>query len=76
VRVHAAAALANFADPRLVPYLVAVLSEADAELVTAAVRALGTIGAAAAEPNLLSLLGDPRPAVRRAAADALGQLPL
>jgi HEAT repeat protein len=74
--VHAAEALANFADSRLVPYLVAVLAAADAELVISAVRTLGTLGAATAEPHLLPLLSDHRPAVRRAAAEALGQLQL
>jgi HEAT repeat protein len=72
--VHAAEALANFSDPRLVPYLIAVLDEADTELLISAIRTLGALGTATAEPALLPLLSDSRPAVRRAAAEALGEL--
>ena len=76
VRVHTAEALGNFSDRRLIPYLAAVLSADDAELVVSAISSLGAIGAAEAEPHLLPLLRDSRSAIRQAAAEALGRLHL
>jgi HEAT repeat protein len=74
VRVHAAEALGYFSDRRLVPYLAAVLVEGEANLVIGAIRSLAAIGAPDAEKSLLPLLDDPRPAVRREAARAIGEL--
>ena len=58
------------------PYLAALLKDQDGELVKSALQALGAIGAPEGESHLLDMLGDPRPAVRREAARALGQLEL
>jgi HEAT repeat protein len=74
VRVHAAEALGNFQDRRLVPFLTALLQEQDMELVKSAVRSLGKIGDPEAESELLLLLQDSRPALRLEAVVALGQL--
>jgi HEAT repeat protein len=74
VRVHAANALGNFRDRRLVPCLAAVLDSEDEELVRSATESLGRIGAVEAEDVLLGLLRDHRPGVRQAAARALGSL--
>jgi HEAT repeat protein len=76
VRVHTAEALGNFSDRRLVPYLGALVTAKDAELVLGAVRSLGAIGAPEAEKYLIPLVKDPRPAVRREAVGALGILSL
>jgi HEAT repeat protein len=76
VRVHVAEALGRFADRRLVPYLAAVLKSQDAELVVEAVRSLAAIGAGEAWEKLAPLLRDPRPAVRRAVAEAAAELEL
>ncbi|MCK7497841.1 MAG: HEAT repeat domain-containing protein [Comamonadaceae bacterium] len=44
VRVHTAEALGHFDDPRLVPYLAAMLQDADEQLVISAARSLGALG--------------------------------
>jgi HEAT repeat protein len=56
-----------------VPQLVAALAASEAPVRAAAVHALGVLGAGggAAESALRTALGDPDPAVRRAAAEAL-----
>ena len=74
VRVHAAEALGNFSDRRLTPYLTALLHDPDEELVKSAVRSLAAIADPVAEPDLLALLKGHRPALRCAAAAALGSL--
>ena len=74
VQVHVADALGQFADPRLVPYLGAVLKSKDDALVCSAAKAIRTIGVATGEPLLLPLLKDSRPRVREAAVEALGLL--
>jgi HEAT repeat protein len=76
VRVHTAEALGRFADPRLVPYLAAMLQDADEQLVTSVAHSLGALGAVEAAAPLAALLRDPRATVRQAAAEALGQVPL
>ena len=76
VRVQAAEALGHFQDRRLVPCLIAVLDDPDEQLVGQAAASLGRIGAPEAHAPLLRLTGDARPAVRRAAARALGELSL
>jgi HEAT repeat protein len=74
VRVHAAEALGHFSDPRLVPYLGALLAAEDDALVKSAVRSLAALGFVEAQPFLVPLLHDPRPGVRREAVRALGVL--
>jgi HEAT repeat protein len=76
VRVHTAEALGHFDDPRLVPYLAAMLQDADEQLVISAARSLGALGTIDAAAPLAGLLRDPRPSVRQAAAEALGEVPL
>jgi HEAT repeat protein len=76
VRVHTAEALGQFRDPRLVPYLAAVLGDADEQLVIAAARSLGALGAVEAAEPLAGLLRDARASVREAAARALGEVPV
>jgi HEAT repeat protein len=74
VRVHAACALGNYSDRRLVPFLAAVLSSDDEELVVAALESLGRIASADAESVVLKHVQDERLRVRRAAVKALGCL--
>ena len=74
VRVHAADALGNFADKRLVPHLSALLSHEDDALVCSALRSLGSIGVPEAEESILGSLRDERASVRKAAALALAEL--
>jgi HEAT repeat protein len=76
VRVHTAEALGHFQDPRLVPYLAAMLGDADEQLVISAARSLGRLGTAEAAAPLAKLLRDARASVRQAAAQALGEVPL
>ncbi len=73
VRVHTAEALSRFSDRRLLPYLAALLKEKEEE-VGAAIRAMGSIGDPEAQKYLLPLLADTRAAIRRQAAEALGNL--
>jgi HEAT repeat protein len=74
--VHTAEARGQFRDPRLVPYLAAVLGDADEQLVIAAARSLGALGAVEAAEPLAGLLRDARASVREAAARALGEVPV
>lgn len=76
VRVHTAVALGHFMDARLVPYLSAVLKDQDEQLVVAAVNSLAAINMPEAVAPLLPLCKDERAVVRKAAAEALGKLPL
>ena len=46
------------------------------QLVIAAARALGRLGTVDAAKPLAGLLRDPRPTVRKAAVEALGEVPL
>jgi HEAT repeat protein len=74
VRVHAATALGNFCDRRLVPCLSAVLADEDEELVVAALESLARIGFAEAEGAVLRLTDDSRTRVRCTAMKVLGCL--
>jgi len=76
VRVHTAEALGRFDDVRLAPYLIALLGEADEQLVASAARSLGAIGASESFEPLSNLTSDSRATVRLAAVKALAELPL
>ena len=76
VRVHTAEALGQFRDARLVPYLAAVLDSSDEQLVVAALHSLGALNAPEAADRLQTQCKDQRAVVRRAAAEALGTIPL
>jgi len=76
VRVHTAEALGKFKDARLVPYLSAVLTDEDEQLVISAIRSLAEINVAEAVGPIANLAKDRRAVVRRVAAEALGRLPL
>ncbi|MEJ2200506.1 MAG: HEAT repeat domain-containing protein [Desulfuromonadaceae bacterium] len=72
----AAEAVGAFSDARLIPYLVGLLTEQDAELVKSAIRSLGTIGRKDAEAPLLEMLNHAQASIRLEAALALGKLEL
>ena len=76
VRVHTAEALGNFDDPRLVPYLAAMLQDVDEQLVISAARSLGKLRTVEAAAPLAALVKDSRASVRKAAVEALAKVPL
>ncbi len=73
VRFQAAKTLSHFADPSTSPELLDGLRDVDMFVRVHAIGALIRIGQAAV-PGLLEALEDPKPAVRRAAAKALGKI--
>lgn len=74
VAVYAAEALGTYADKRLVPYLQAICSRSNDELLCAALMALGRLGFVQSESFLCGYVHDLRPEVRCAAIRALGSL--
>lgn len=74
VRVLAASALGETANPAALPALVRVLRDRDANVAAAAADALGNLGAAAGVRPLTALLGEGDPWRAAAAAVALGRL--
>lgn len=74
VAVYAAGALGQYNDERLVPYLQAICSQADTELLCASLEALGQLGFIQAEDCVCGYIDDPRAEVRVAAVKALGLL--
>ena len=73
VRYQAARALVQFADPATLPPLLDGLRDEDMYVRVQVTSALIRIGAPAVD-GLTEALGDGRPAVRRAAAKALGKI--
>ncbi len=73
VRYQAALALGQFADPATLPPLLDGLRDEDMYVRVQVTAALIRIGAPAVD-GLTGALGDARPAVRRAAAKALGKI--
>ncbi len=73
VRYQAAKTLAQFADPAALPPLLDGLRDEDMYVRVQVTAALIRIGAPAVD-GLTEALGDARPAVRRAAAKALGKI--
>ena len=69
----ASAALGRFGDDR-VGALLKVLESSDATRQATAAQQLGTLGASAAVPKLLTLLGAPENSVKAAAIDALSEI--
>lgn len=74
VAVYAAEALGGYADERLVPYLQAICSRPDEELLCAALAALGKLGFVKSEGFICGYVHDLRSQVRCSAVRALGQL--
>ena len=68
--------LGHFGDPRLVPYLAAMLQDADEQLVISAAHSLGKLRTIEAAAHLAGLAKDPRASVRKAAVEALAMVPL
>lgn len=73
VQVEIIKALARFSDRRVPACLKPLVKKTD-EVALAAIEALGTLGFAEGEAALIQALSDERPRIRRAAAEALGQL--
>lgn len=73
VQVEIVRALSGFSDRRIPATLEPLLKKSD-EVALAAVEALGTLGFSEGEATLIRALADQRPRIRRAAAEALGQL--
>ena len=74
VRVAAAGALGNGADPQDVDLLVGLLGDRDEEVQIAAIAALGQRRATQAQGRILELAESTRPPVRSAALRALGRV--
>jgi HEAT repeat protein len=67
-------ALAEIHDPATVDVLIGRLTSPSRDIRLRVVEALGNIGSAKALPGLMKALGDRDPEVRRAAAEALGEI--
>jgi HEAT repeat protein len=76
VRVLAVEALSGFHDARLTEVFLAMLPDAEEELKLKLLEVLVPLGDPRSLPSLLPLLQDPDPAIRRLAAEALGQAEL
>ena len=66
--------LGRFADRRVVPLLLTMLKERDAETVVSALRALGSCRDPESETDVARMLSHESPIVRAAAIEALAQL--
>jgi HEAT repeat protein len=73
LRVLAAQALGEIADPSAVPALAGALKDESAEVRRQAVQALGEIDHADVTQHLVLAMKDPDTEVRRLAAEALGE---
>lgn len=70
-RREAALALGRIGDPAAVPHLEAALKSGEAEVVTASAESLGEIGGEQAATAILSQIGHPSAAVRKAVTKVL-----
>jgi putative membrane-bound dehydrogenase-like protein len=73
--LKALTALGKLKDRSTVEAVAKLTSSTDEQIAAAAVAALGSIGSGQAADGLIAALSDQRPAVRRAAAEALGTMP-
>lgn len=67
-------AVAEIHDPATIDVLIAKLTSPSRDIRLRVVEALGSIGSTRAVPGLMKALGDRDPEVRRAAAEALGDI--
>jgi HEAT repeat protein len=74
VRVHAAEAVGNFPDKRLIPYLATLINQKDDTLAAAVTKSLGMIGGSESEEHILAAMQDSRPSVRLAATRAIAAI--